>query len=299
MYTVDNMKYMLAQSALLRFQWELDVVLTNILGHDPKAEIVCLFTVGEQSVVDHITKGYPSVEVHSYEDTRQDKSYAPSTRPFLWYCYLSEDPEREKDTYFQIDCDVIFRELPDWSKVKFSPKVWAGSDCGQYIDYGYLKTVEKGEFIVDNFAQIIGIDRKDIEQSDGVGAQWVLCQPTAEYWLDVYNASNNLHYFLQPLKSNIQKWTAEMWAQLLCSYKYGIKQVIHKELDFCRPTDHMKMYEQTKILHNAGVIGELANSCFYKNQYYDRTPFGDNLDYVYRDKASWQYVQAIKQVMVK
>jgi hypothetical protein len=290
------MKYILLQSALLRFQWELDIVITNILGHDPKAEMICVFTQDEQSVIDHISSRYPTVSVHAYEDTRADKSYAPSTRPFLWYCYLSEDSKREKDTYFQIDCDVIFRELPDWSKVKVTPKQWAGSDCGQYIDYQYLKSVEQGEYIVDKFAEIIGIDRKHIEESDGVGAQWVLCEPTAGYWLDVYNASNNLHYFLEPLKSNIQKWTAEMWAQLYCSYKYGIKQVISPELDFCRPTDHVKMWEMTKILHNAGVVGELANSLFYKNKYYDRTPFGDNFDYVYRDKAGWFYVQAIYKV---
>lgn len=296
------MKYFLAQSALIRYQWELDVIITNILGHDPKAEIICVFAVngraGEE-VVEHISSRYPTVEVHAYEDTRSDKSYPANVRPFLWYCYLSENPEREKDTYFQTDCDVIFRKLPDWSKVKYDPKQWAGSDCGQYIDYQYLKNVEKGEYIVDKFAEIIGIDRKDIEQTDGVGAHWVLCQPTADYWLDVYNASNNLYYFLAPLKSNIQKWTAEMWAQLLCSYKYGIKQVISKELDFCRPTDHVKMYEMTKILHNAGVVGELSKSLFYKNKYYDKTPFGENLDYVYRDKASWYYVQGIKKVVLK
>lgn len=292
---------MLAQSALLRFQWELDVVLTNILGHDPKAEIICLFALHDangQPTVDHITARYPTVEVHTYEDSRLDKSYPASVRPFLWYCYLTEDSKREKDTYFQIDCDVIFRELPDWSKIKYSPKVWVGSDCGQYIDYGYLKNVEQGEYIVDKFAEIIGIDRTDIENTDGAGAQWLLCEPTSDYWLDVYNASNNLHHFLNPIQSNIQKWTAEMWAQLLCSYKYGIKQVISKELDFCRPTDHVKMYEMTKILHNAGVVGELANSLFYKNKYYDRTPFGENFDYVYRDKAGWHYVQALKKVVL-
>jgi len=295
------MKYMMAQSARIRFQWEVEVALTNILGHDPDAEIVCLFALHDklgQQTVDHIESRYPTVEVHAYEDTRRDKSYPPTTRPFLWYCYLSEDKEREKETYFQIDCDVIFRELPDWSKVKVTPKKWAGSDCGQYIDYGYLKTVERGEYIVDNFARIIEIDRKHIENTDGAGAQWVLCQPTAHYWLDVYNASNDLHRFLEPVKSNIQKWTAEMWAQLLCSYKHGIKQVISPELDFCRPTDHVKMWESTKILHNAGVVGELAKSLFYKNKYYDRTPFSDNLDYVYRDKASWHYVSAIKRVVI-
>lgn len=294
------MRYILAQPAQLRFQWELDVVLTNIYSLDEEADIVCLFALSPyedgQTVINHIASRYPRLEIHAYEDTRGDKSYAPTVRPFLWYCYLSENPDREKDTYFQIDSDVIFRELPDWSKVKPTPKVWYGSDCSGYIDYEYLRTRRNGEAIVDGFAQLMDIDRSVIEKTEGVGAQWVLCQPTAEYWLKVYNDSVKLYYMLEPISSDIQKWTAEMWAQLYAAPYFGIEQRISPELDFCRPTDNVKMWELTKILHNAGVVGEAAEYAFYKGKYVNETPFHESHEYVRRDKASVKYIDAIKAV---
>ncbi len=292
------MKYLLAQPAMLRFEWELDVALTNILSLDPKAEIVCLFSVEpyevENNTVNNIRKRYPQVSVHVYVDMRVDRSYAPTIRPFLWYCYLSEDPSREKDSYLQLDSDVIFREKLDFSK--FKKGVWYGSDCGGYIDYDYLRTRRQGEAITDSFADLIGVDRKVIETTPGAGAQWVLYQPTAEYWLKVYNDCSKLHYYLEPLDSEIQKWTAEMWAQLYNIPYFGNKIEISKELDFCRPTDDIKMWSQVKILHNAGVIGELAEHMFFKGKYVNHTPFGDNLAYVRRDKASIKYVDAIQAV---
>jgi hypothetical protein len=89
-----------------------------------------------------------------------------------------------------------------------------------------------------------------------------------------------------------------MWAQLYNIPYFGHKVEISPELDFCRPTDDVRLWEQVKILHNAGVIGELAEHMFYKGKYVNETPFQDNLDYVRRDKASIKYVSAIKKVIV-
>lgn len=293
------MKYLLAQPAQLRFQWEVEVALTNIYSLDKQAEVICLLARLEgidASAIDYIKKKYPQVSVHAYDDTRQNKTYPPTIRPFLWYCYLKEDPSREQETYFQIDADVVFRELPDFSKIPFDEKTWYGSDCAGYLDYEYLRTRKNGEQIVDNFARIIGVDRSVIEHTEGAGAQWILVKPTAEYWLKVYNDSNALWFYLEGVDSDIQKWTAEMWAQLYAAPYFGIEQKIHAELDFCRPTDDIKMWEHVKILHNAGVIGDLAHHMFFKGKYIDTTPFADNLDYVRRDKVSIKYVDAIKAV---
>ena len=231
-----------------------------------------------------------------YEDTRADKSYAPTVRPFLWYCYLSEDKQRETETYFQIDADIIFRELPDFTKIPVSEKVWYGSDCGGYIDYEYLRTRQKGDYIVDSFSELLEVPRYAIEMTPGAGAQWLMKNPTADYWLKVYNDCNRLWKFLQGVDSDIQKWTAEMWAQLYNAPAFGIEQHISKELDFCRPTDPVQMWGMTKILHNAGVVDEGASSLFYKGKYVDHTPFGENFDWVRRDHCSIYYVEAIKKV---
>ena len=293
------MRYLLAQPASLRFQWELDVVLTNIYSLDEDADICVLFALVDREspdVVKHIRSRYPRAEVQAYNDARPDKSYPPTIRPYLWHRYLTEDPAREQETYFQIDSDVIFRQLPDFSQIPFSETVWYGSDCGGYIDYQYLKTRKNGEEIVDNFAKIIGVDRSVIKDTPGAGAQWVLVKPTAQYWLKVYHDSQALHDYLKGVDSDIQKWTAEMWAQLYAAPYLGIEMKTHPELDFCRPTDDIKMWDMVKILHNAGVTKDMKDFLFYKGKYVRNLPLGRDYNWVRRDKAGWHYAQALAAI---
>lgn len=299
---MKKLKYIYGQPASIRFKWELDVALTNLYSLDEDADVVILFTrdgPDSERVFDHIVRRYPKAEVHMYEDLRNDKTYPANTRPYLWYCYLSEDPSREKDTYFQVESDVIFRQLPDYSKIPFSKNRWFASDCSGYIAYDpYIKQVQQADLIMNGFASITGVPRKQLEEVAGVGAHWIMVQPTAEYWLGVYQNSNRLFHFLEPIDSNIQKWTAEMWAQLYSALPLGVKWQAHPELDFCNATDNIKLYEQVNIMHNAGVIGEAGKTMFYKGKYFDHEPFHEDLSWVIKHKATAKYVEAIKAVML-
>ena len=291
------MKFLLAQPANLRFQWELDVALTNIRSLDKTTPIVLLFTEEDMGVVEYMTGRYDGLEIHHYPDDREDKSYIPSIRPYLWFQYLREDPAREQETYFQIDSDIIFREMPDWSKFDLSKQICYASDCHDYIDYEYLSTRELGDFIVEKFAQILSIPVEVIKETPGGGAQWLITRPTAQLWWHTWHDCDLLWKFLEPLDSDIQKWTAEMWAQLYNLKKFGWDVSLDKQLDFCRPTDDLEEYDKVKILHNAGVTGEIAHDYFYKGQYVDHTPFGENFDFVDRTKAGIKYVEAIENVV--
>lgn len=291
------MKYLLAQPAIIRFQWEVDVALTNIRSLDPDTPIVLLFTEDDMGVVNHFEGRYPNLEIHHYPDGRRDKRYPPTTRPYLVYKYLQEDPRRERETYFQIDSDVIFREIPDWQAIDIQPKECVASDCGGYLDYNYLITRENGQKIVQGFADILNIDVSIIKETPGGGAQWLISQPTAQLWYHIWQDSDALYNFLGPIKSDIQKWTAEMWAQLYNLRKFGYTVRLHPELDFCRPTDDIKMWDIVKILHNAGVTGPSAQSLFFKGKYTHNVPFGEDFSWVRRDKAGLKYVEAINNVI--
>lgn len=287
------MKFILAQPSIKRFQWELDVLLTNIRSFG-EHKVVLLFTRNDASVIEYICNKYSNVEAHVYED-RGDLSYVPSVKPWLWYKYLSEDKSRENDTYFYIDSDVIFREMPDFENLGGDENTWVGSDCGGYIDYDYISSRVRGTEVVEYFATLTNLTKDDIKHTPGAGAQWYITNPTAEFWLKVYNDSNNIWRYFTMLDSDIQKWTAEMWAQLYNTVAFGKKVVISPELDFCRPTDDVKMWDMVKILHNAGVVGE-SRDFFYKGKYVESTPFQDDLSFVRRDKASIKYVEAINKV---
>lgn len=249
-------------------------------------------------VVEHIEGRYENIEVHHYPDERSSKAYHPTVRPFLVWRYLSEDSTREEETYFQIDSDVIFREMVDFNKFDLSERVCYASDCGGYIDYQYLITRKRGGEIVEGFARLLNVPVQLIKDTPGGGAQWIIVKPTAQLWWHIWQDCDILYDYLKLVESDIQKWTAEMWAQLYNLEKFGWPVKLDQELDFCRPTDDVKMWDLVKILHNAGVVGESAAALFYKGNYDKKTPFDEDLSWVRRDKAGLKYAQAIKNVVL-
>lgn len=290
-------KIVMAQPALSRYQWELDTAITSI-RELTDLPIVLLFIGYDIGVIQHFNGRYEGLEIHHYPEGRDYTAYPANTRPWLMWQYLSEDRARESVRYFQIDSDVIFREWPDLSKLN-KKCVLYGSDCGGYIDYDYLVTRKNGSDIIQRFASIVGLEEDAIKGLQGVGAQFVFRDSTAEMWQEIYQKSNELWQYLEPVDSDIQKWTAEMWAQLYVFAKHGFTPSIEDELDFCRPTDDARMWGMTKMLHNAGVVGLSAAGLLYKGQYTDKSPFNEDLSWVRRDKAGWYYARAIDKAAGK
>lgn len=288
------MKYLLAQPSGPRFQWELDVLLTNLRSLDPVTPVVLLFLREDSGVVDHFQGRYPNLEIFVYEDDRTVRDYLPTIRPYLIWRYLKQYPLAESEDYFQLDSDVIFRELPDFSKMPLQGKVCWASDCSSYLDYRYLSSRKQGQHIVSRFAEILNLPVETIRKTPGGGAQWLFTRPTAQLWWHIWQDSQLLYNFLETVESDIQKWTAEMWAQLYNLAKFGWKVEITPELSFCRPTDLIVAWKSSKILHNAGVTGPLAGGLFYKGEYIHSSPFGVDLSWVSREKCSCYYAEAIK-----
>ncbi|WP_246570109.1 hypothetical protein [Lentibacillus saliphilus] len=276
------MKYILCQPAIKRFEWELEVCLTRLkkLGIQ---DIVLLFTRHDDSVPSFFIEKY-DVDVHVYDDRRTDKSYIPSVKPYLWTQYLKEDPDRENGIYCYMDSDVILREVLN---VKPTESTWYASDCEGYLGIDYV-----GE-LLEPMCNAIDIDPELIRKAKPTGgAQWVIKNPSLQYWQKVYEDSIKLYRFLKD--KDIQKWTAEMWAQLWNVYQYDIKVETPHELDFCWPTDPRSRYQETKILHNAGVVDDNQN-LFFKGKYVTHEPFFDVIN-VDEGKTSYEYLKAIREV---
>lgn len=283
-------KFILCQPAIHRFEWELEVSLTRMkkLGI---TDIILLFSKHNGTIPTYLEKKY-GAEVHVYDDRRIDKTYIPSIKPYLWAKFLQEDRTRENETYFYLDSDVIFREVPN---VQSNPDIWYGSDCSSYLGNDYIDS--KGDKLLESMCRVIGIDPKMIRDHNPVcGAQWVISNPTFEYWLKVYEDSTKLYRYLNGIANcDIQKWTAEMWAQLWNVYHFGKSTEVSEELNFCWATDDVDKYYQTKIYHNAGVI-DANKGLFFKGQYVHKSPFKDDLSFVDPTKASIKYVEALSEV---
>ena len=112
-----------------------------------------------------------------------------------------------------------------------------------------------------------------------------------------YRDSLKLYEYLAGVETDLQKWTAEMWAQLWGWVREGKTLMAPKELDFCRSTDDIKCWDEVKILHNAGVLPLMSFEYFFKGEYVNRTPFGKSFKHVRQDKCTIRYVEAIEKVV--
>lgn len=288
------MKYILCQPAIPRFKWELEVCLTNLQCLGIK-DIVLLFTKHDDSIPSFFAEKY-KVDVHVY-DERDDRSYIPSVKPYLWWKYLEEDKRRESGSYFYLDADVVFRERVNLNKVRAKKDVWYCSDCNSYLNLDYIRSCKDGDKILSEMSNIVGVTVESLEtiNHNSGGAQWVIKNPTAAYWEKVYRDSNALWKYFSGLDSDIQKWTAEMWAQLWNMMYFNIGVKVSDELAFCWATDEIERWNQVKIMHNAGVTAEM-NDLFFKGKYDDKEPFNDDFSFVNEKKVSSKYVECIKAV---
>ncbi|WP_208422102.1 hypothetical protein [Latilactobacillus fragifolii] len=260
------MKYVFAQPAKERFSWELKTAIYSLkeLGV-PDADIVVLFAEDNEAVAN----AFGQYDVHIYQDDRYDKNYIPSIRPYLWWKYLDEDASRENENYVYLDSDVVILDLSVF-KVHATEKRWYASNANGYLNYDYLKNVSNSEVVIDSMCQTLHIPQdwlKSINKNSG-GAQWVIRKPKAGYWHDVYVNSIELYNCIKPLKTNLQKWTAEMWAQLWTMYHYGIKPMVNDKLEFAWSTDDS--INDKKIIHNAGVT--VDTKLFFKGNYNETPP---------------------------
>lgn len=270
------------------------MLLTNIRQFTD-IEVILLFSEKNFTVPIFFREKY-GCSVFTFTDRREDRTYIPAIRPYLWWQYLKEHPEAEEETYLYIDSDVIFREWPNFATLDVGPKRWFSSDCSGYIGYDYVASRQNGDKIAQRMADITGITLDQLKATPGAGAQWVIQNPTAAFWERSYLDSLAIYSYFQSVNSNIQKWTAEMWAQLFGMTREGIEVVInHDQLDFCRPTDPVEKWDEVKILHNAGVIG--SGDMFFKGEWDKTSPIGQDFSHIRKDKATIKYVEAIQKVL--
>lgn len=290
------MKLLLAQPSLSRFQWELEVLLTN-LKQFGGFEVILLFNKSKDyngTVPPLLTQKY-GAQCFVYPDLRTDRRYIPAVRPYLLWQHFLAHPEAEAEQYFYIDSDIIFREWPDFATCPFDPNMVYGADVGSYLNYDYIKQCHRGPEIAIKMAELCGITVEQMKAVPGIGAQLVLSSTTAAFWERSYHNSVDLYNYLLGVTTNLQKWTAEMWAQQWGWVREGKTLVASPELAFSRPTDPIAKWDESKIMHNAGVTG--SGDMFFKGEWVDKLPFGADFSNIDPNKVSAKYVEAIQKVL--
>lgn len=237
-------------------------------------------------------------EVFYFENKQADRRYVPSNKPYGLKLLLEHKPEYGKDL-FLLDSDVIFREVLDLSKMTDSNGLYM-SDCTSYLGLDYIKSKYPEDRLSSLFS-ISGITPERIEEikhSSG-GAQYYFKTITPEFCAEVEEQSVSLYIELckarDEVGSEIQVWTAEMWAWLWNGAKY-FNIYVEPELDFSWGTDSLFRWENTKMLHLAGVVGK-DMGLFYKGHYLDHAPW-ESMDFKYitrKDTCAWVYLEKMAE----
>lgn len=284
------MKYVSVIEDKTYLLWQQEVQAQNLLSLGEKNLVVVVLHEGEPSTkAKELEK---LCEVRYYQNLQLNRSYIPSNKPYGVRRLLEESPEYGENM-FLLDSDVIFRELPSLSEMD-DPSGMYASDCSSYLGWSYVESKYPSDRLLDLFS-ISGITHDKIREIDKVsgGAQYFFKTITAEFCQKVELDSLQIYYHMcksrDEVGSEIQVWTAEMWAWLWnAALRFNL--YTPKELEFCWATDHETRWEQTKILHLAGVTSK-EMGLFYKGAYTNNYPW-DTTDFDYitrRDTCSWVY----------
>jgi len=282
------MIYLSAQPANEYYAWQVEVYLTNFIacGIDPEdIMVVCSYTnYAEISEYWWQLQDYYKAKFYFYEDTRIETRYIPSIQSHILAKHFASHPELVKESIFFHDCDFIFTRPFDFSPY-LNDDVWYFSDTISYIGATYIKS--KGTDVFLKMCELVGIDPQvvtDNEAHSG-GAQKLIKNVDAQYWLDVERDSNALYLGLGDLRKAkkeedsyaIQIWCASMWAELWNAWKRGEKVRVPKEFDFAWATCPASKWKSVSFYHNAGVVGPY-HRMFYKGRYMDKLPYDEEVD---------------------
>lgn len=307
------------------FHWQTKLYIHNFIekGIEPKNIHTIFSTLNNNSLSEGAIelKNY-GINVHSYKDERNLKSYIPSIKPYLISKWLEEFPENG-NCFFLHDADIIFRELPNFEEL-LNDDICYLSDTIGYIGYKYIMdccyryekehpTSEKGQLLKE-MADVIGININLIKenQENSGGGQYIIKNTDYKLWLKIYEDSTPLYRQMLSYQKRfpinpgqIQFWTAEMWSLLWNLWLSGYKTKITKELDFSWATDSIEIYEKKPILHMAGVTDDLKKTKFYKGEFINIDPIQKLIedksyfDYVDNKSSTIKYVEVIKSFVEK
>lgn len=225
------------------------------------------------------------------QDTRPDRTYSPSIQPYLLARYNHHGPA------LLVDSDVLFKGFDHFPDAGNMVKA---SDCGAYLNAAYVDGCDPD--LLHHLCTIAHVPPDHVRQRHNApGAQYILPHLyDSAFWQRIEQNSNLMYKLLAGYKCKIhqvQVWTASMWAiwfELLRMEITGGPQVTTSPaLDFCWATDPIHRWEQTNILHMAGVTRGMQGY-FHKGDYTERPPWECDLSHVQPGNCSWIYKQAIE-----
>lgn len=283
----------------LYLSWQVELLIYNIYNLNPN-EVVIILSGYKNRPTEHSNNLVSKFKgIYQIKDTRENMHYAPSIQPHLITKFLKTGSYKNEPV-FLIDSDVYLKSL---NMLKFSEKNVTFSDTSSYLNASYINGTDPD--ILKHMCSIVNVDYDFVMSCDykSGGAHYLLPNLfDIEFWETVEVNCFKLYDFMCKYKCKnheIQKWTASMWVILWELYKREINGSLFcsstKKLDFCWGTDNINRFDQTEILHMAGVTENLNKTHFYKGDYTINPPWNKDYSYLNKDLCGYKYAEFITE----
>jgi hypothetical protein len=280
------------------FFWQVEVYCHNLINWGVKPSDIHVVwlcdKVQSDGLRDLMTRVRACHFLYQIEDV---KGYLPALKPQGMKHHFHRLGGKK---FLYHDSDIIFLKKPMLDA--HCACSWSASDCKSYLSSEYIKS--KSPQLFNDMCNLVGVNPRYIETFDSVagGAQWIMNNTSYEFWEKVEKDSVNLYYLAKShpsqteIKHPIQSWTAEMWATLWNAIAFGKNVAISKGIDFTFATSRYSETDRVKILHMAGVTHSQRKELFFKGDYTQKSPIGENFEHLSKDYASWRYVEEMKKI---
>lgn len=297
---LKNVKFIIPLPDSKYYLWQILVQINNFrkIGYEMDTHfLVCYFDKPSQTLISLSNSINIKSKFHLYNDTRTEKIYSASMKPWLMSQYFKEFPEEKENVYIYLDPDIIFLKPLNIDKY-INDDIWYESNTCSYLDSKYIKS--KGEQLFYDMCNIVGISSDIVIENDknAGGAQYITKNNTYEYWDEVSKTSHPLykhmvdtaHIYKPENDYSIQAWTSEMWTTNWCLWKRNIKTKCIPELEFHWANHEMKNLRYS-IYHNAGIVNN--DGIHFSKTTYQNSPFNQELNGDV-ESLSYLYIEEIK-----
>ena len=128
------------------YLWQMLVQVAHFreLGYEQDAHyLVVYFDQPSQTLRRLFESDELRCYIHAYPDTRADRGYSASMKPWLLGQYFDQFPEQVSKVHNYLDPDVMFTHPMDFTPFEQHDGRWYGSDTRSYTGAQYIR--EKGE----------------------------------------------------------------------------------------------------------------------------------------------------------
>lgn len=250
------------------YLWQMLVQIAHFreMGYEENAHYLVVY-FGEPS--DTLRHLYESDDlgcfIHAYPDTREDKSYSASMKPWLLAQFFEQFPDESSKVFNYLDPDVMFTHPMDFTPFEQHDGRWYGSNTRSYTGAQYIR--EKGEQLFLDLCAIADVSPDLVLQHDGdsIGAQYFIKDAGADFWRNVERNSVRAYQHMVETADRykpeghaypIQAWCSEMYMQQFETIRAGFTPVADERLQFHWANHDVAEWDERAYFHNAGVVAE-------------------------------------------